>query len=197
MASSSDSVREKVASIRQEGGSESVKGVRVGDSGSEVRVEGSVATESEKRAQGSRVVTAELAPKGSGVPLQPQPPQEPKALPQEPEEEYVEVTVEAEPTPLKVAPKGRGSPRAKGHSKGSIGKQSVGRVKGKEPKAAAIAGGKLDSNMPKVKKQPKPPPIKAAPKRPSAPSAPSKGTKTGAVNLVPKGVRKIHLMAGV
>ena len=44
--------------------------------------------------------------------------------------------------------------------------------------------------MQKVKKQPKPPPVKAAPKRPSAPSAPSKGA---AVNLAPKGVRKIHL----
>ncbi|OLQ13540.1 hypothetical protein AK812_SmicGene2355 [Symbiodinium microadriaticum] len=116
--------------------------------------------------------------------------EEPKTPPQVPEEEYVEVTVEAEPTPPKVAPKGRGSPVGKGHLKGSIGKQSVGRVKGKGPKAAAIGVGKLDSSMPKVKAQPKPPPIKAAPKRPSAPSAPSKGTKTGAVNLVPKGVRK-------
>ena len=99
----------------------------------------------------------------------------------------MEVTVEAEPTPPKVAPKGRGS------QKGSIGKQSVGKVKGKGPKVVAI--GKFDSNMPKIKAQPKPPPIKAAPKRPSAPSAPSKGsgTKTGAVNLVPKGVRKVHL----
>ena len=163
------------------------KGSGSGTAGSEVRVEGSEATGSEKGAQGSRVETAGSVPKGPGVPLQPPPLQEPKTPPQEPEEEYVEVVVEAEPTPPKVAPKGRGS------QKGSIGKQSVGKVKGKGPKAAA--SGKLDSNMPKIKAQPKPPQVKAAPKRPSAPSAPSKGpgTKTGAVNLVPKGVRKVHL----
>ena len=140
-----------------------------------------------KGAQGSRVETAGPAPKGPGVPLQPPPPQEPKTPPQEPEEESVEVVVEAEPTPPKVAPKGRGS------QKGSVGKQSVGKVKGKGPKAAA--SGKLDSNMPKIKAQPKPPQVKAAPKRPSAPASSSKGpgTKTGAVNLVPKGVRKVHL----
>ncbi|OLP76831.1 hypothetical protein AK812_SmicGene43187 [Symbiodinium microadriaticum] len=119
--------------------------------------------------------------------------EEPKTPPQEPEEEYVEVTVEVEPTPPKAAPKGRGSPVGKGHVKGSIGKQSVGRVKGKGPKAAE--SGKLDSNMPKIKAQPKPPQVKAAPKRPSAPASSSKGpgTKAGAVNLVPKGVRKVHL----
>ena len=105
----------------------------------------------------------------------------------------VEVTVEVEPTPPKAAPKGRGSPVGKGHVKGSIGKQSVGRVKGKGPKAAE--SGKLDSNMPKVKAQPKMPPVKAAPKRPSAAASSSKGpgAKAGAVNLVPKGVRKVHL----
>ncbi|CAE7917932.1 unnamed protein product, partial [Symbiodinium sp. KB8] len=113
--------------------------------------------------------------------------EEPKTPPQKPEEEYVEVVVEAEPTRPKVAPKGRAS------QKGSVGKQSVGKVKGKGPKAAA--SGKLDSNMPKIKAQPKPPQVKAAPKRPSAPASSSKGpgTKTGAVNLVPKGVRKVHL----
>ena len=89
--------------------------------------------------------------------------------------------------------------------KGSIGKQNVGKVKGKEPKAAAIGVGKADINMPAVKRQPKPPPTKAAPKgrgpAPSAPSAPSKpaghvGAKAGSVNLVPKrsrSVKKIHL----
>ncbi|OLP83684.1 hypothetical protein AK812_SmicGene35510 [Symbiodinium microadriaticum] len=190
MASSSDSEKEWRAPDKKEDQPSQPKGSGSETAGSEVRVEGSVATGSEKGAQGSRVETAGSAPKRPGVPLQPPPPQEPKTPPQEPEEEYVEVTVEAEPTPPKVAPKGRGSPVGKGHLKGSIGKQSVGRVKGKGPKAAAIGVGKLDSSMPKVKAQPKPPPIKAAPKRPSAPSAPSKGTKTGAVNLVPKGVRK-------
>ena len=156
---------------------------------------GSVATGSEKGAQGSRVETAGSAPEGSGVPLQPPPPQEPKTPPQEPEEEYVEVTVEVEPTPPKAAPKGRGSPVGKGHLKGSIGKQSVGRVKGKGSGPKAAESGKLDSNMPKIKAQPKPPQVKAAPKRPSAPASSSKGpgTKAGAVNLVPKGVRKVHL----
>ncbi|OLP77436.1 Retrovirus-related Pol polyprotein from transposon TNT 1-94 [Symbiodinium microadriaticum] len=111
----------------------------------------------------------------------------PMADKKEPKEEYVEVVVEAKPTPPKVAPKGRGS------QKGSVGKQSVGKIKGKGPKAAA--SGKLDSNMPKIKAQPKPPQVKAAPKRPSAPASSSKGpgTKAGAVNLVPKGVRKMHL----
>ena len=77
-----------------------------------MRVEGSEATGSEKGAQSSRVETAGSAPKGPGVPLQPPPPQEPKTPPQEPEEEYVEVVVEAEPTPPKVAPKGRGSQKS-------------------------------------------------------------------------------------
>ncbi|CAE7937363.1 unnamed protein product, partial [Symbiodinium sp. KB8] len=90
--------------------------------------------------------------------------EEPKTPPQEPEEEYVEVTVEVEPTPPKAAPKGRGSPAGKGNPKGSIGKQSAGRVKGKGPKA--VESGKLDSNMPKVKAQLKQPQVKAAPKRP-------------------------------
>ena len=164
MASSSDSEKEWRAPDKKEDQPSQPKGSGSETAGSEVRVEGSVATGSEKGAQGSRVETAGSAPKGPGVPLQPPPPQEPKTPPQEPEEVYVEVTVEAEPTPPKVAPKGRGSPVGKGHLKGSIGKQSVGRVKGKGPKAAAI--GKLDSSMPKVK---------------------------GAVNLVPKGVRKVHL----
>ena len=54
--------------------------------------------------------------------------------------------MEAEPTPPKVAPKGRGSPGAKGHLKGSIGKQSVGRVK------AETSGGRHAEQSPAWKK---------------------------------------------
>ncbi|CAE7677642.1 unnamed protein product [Symbiodinium microadriaticum] len=137
---------------------------------------------------------------------EPTPPQEPEG------EEFVEVTVEVEPTPAKAkSGKGKsekGAQGAKGHVKGSIGKQNVGKVKGKEPKAARVGIGKADVNAPTVKRQPKPPPTKAAPKgrvsgsAPSAPSAPSKPAgpgpaKAGGVSLVPgrrsRWVKKIHL----
>ncbi|CAE7450552.1 unnamed protein product, partial [Symbiodinium microadriaticum] len=130
--------------------------------------------------------------------------EEPKTPPQDPDGEYVEVVVEVEPTPPpkvaptppkvaptppKVAPTPpKGTSVGKGHQKG------VGRAKGKGSVAKAAGSGKLDSNMPKTKAQPKQPQVKAAPKILSAPSSSSK-TPAKAVNLVPKGVRKVHLKA--
>ena len=165
---------------------------------------GSVATGSEKGVQGSRVEATGSSLEGPGVPLQPPPPQEPRTPPQDPDGEYVEVVVEVEPTPPpkvaptppkvaptppKVAPTPpKGTSLGKGHQKG------VGRAKGKGSVAKAAGGGKLDSNMPKTKAQPKQPQVKAAPKILSAPSSSSK-TPAKAVNLVPKGVRKVHLKA--
>ena len=181
-------LRERVASTRQEGGP-TVEGVRVGDSrvGSEGRRvrsdrvgEGSTGFEGrDSRARASTEGSRGSAP----------------------------ATAASGTEDTATGARGRvcgsggggganaseGSPKGRGSLKGSIGKQSVGKIKGKGPKAAA--SGKLDSNMPKIKAQPKPPQVKAAPKRPSAPASSSKGpgTKAGAVNLVPKGVGKVHL----
>ena len=193
MASSSDSEKEWRAPDKKEDQPSQSKGSGSETTGSEVRVEGSVATGSEKGAQvqGSRQQGQRQRVQGfrsSRSRLRN------RRRRHRSQRKICGSDGGGGTHATEGRSKGQGFPGCEGHVKGSIGKQNVGKVKGKEPKAAAIGVGKADINMPTVKRQPKPPPTKAAPKgrgpAPSAPSAPSK--PAGHVGAVPKRSRSVR-----